>query len=86
MSYSILTLLTRNLHDVFGENDLRVGARRLRRSSMKIACSTIPWEAFTEAATRSIESRARSRRLSLTFDISQWRSPRKWEMSGGSNG
>ena len=33
--------------------------------------STIPWEASTEAATRSIESQARSRLLTLTFDISQ---------------
>jgi hypothetical protein len=27
MSFSIATLLIRNLHDVFGENDPRVGAR-----------------------------------------------------------
>jgi hypothetical protein len=40
MSYSISTLLTRNLHDVFGENDPRVGARPSTRSSPKIACST----------------------------------------------
>jgi hypothetical protein len=67
MSHSISTLLTRNLHDVFGENDPRVGARRLRRSSPKIACSTIPWEASPEAATRSIESRVWSGPLTLTF-------------------
>ena len=42
MSYSISTLLTRNLHDVFGEND-----PALRRAA------------------------ARSRLLTLTFDISQ---------------
>ena len=71
MSYSISTLLTRNLHDVFGENDPRVGARRLTKSSPMIACSTIPREASTEAATRSIESRVPPRLLTLTFDISQ---------------
>jgi hypothetical protein len=71
MSYSISTLLTRNLHDVFGENVRRVGARRLAKSTPMIACSTIPREASAEAATRSIESRERSRLLTLTFDISQ---------------
>src|SRR5437660_1198644 len=50
---------------------VRVVARQLTKSSRKIACSTIPREASTEAATRSIESRARSRLLTLTFDISQ---------------
>src|SRR6266436_2327101 len=37
----------------------RVGARQLTKSSRKIACSTIPTEESTEAAMRSIESRAR---------------------------
>src|SRR5258708_14938337 len=36
------------------------------------------------AATRSIASRARSRLLTLTFDISQLRGPRSWAMSGRS--
>ena len=45
MSYSISTLLTRNLHDVFGEND---PARR--RAVIKIAFSTSPG-ASTVAAT-----------------------------------
>jgi hypothetical protein len=84
MSYSISTLLTRNLHDLFGEND---SARR--RAAID--------EIFTEdgvfydpskgvAATRSIASRARSGLLTLTFDISQLPSPRNWAMAGGSNG
>jgi hypothetical protein len=42
MSYSISTLLTRNLHDVFGENDPAVGVLPPTRSSPKIACSTNP--------------------------------------------
>jgi hypothetical protein len=38
------------------------------------------------AATRSIASRAQSRLLTQTFDISQLPSPRNWAMAGGSNG
>jgi hypothetical protein len=76
MSYSISTLLTRNLQDVFGENDPRVGARPSTRSLPKIASSTIPAGAFTVAATRSTASRARSGLLILTFDISQLQRPR----------
>src|SRR5215831_16553155 len=38
------------------------------------------------AATRSIASRARSRLLTLTFDISQLPAPKNWAMAGGSNG
>ena len=81
MSYSIATLLTRNLSDVF-END---PARQSKRSSPKIVRSTNP-EASIMAAMRSIGSRARSRPLTLTFDISQLPSLRKWAMAAGSNG
>src|SRR5882762_8049229 len=63
----------------------RVGARPSTRFSPKIACSTSPG-ASTVAATRSIASRARSRLLTLTFDISQLPGPRNWVMAGGSNG
>ncbi len=88
MASSIATLLTRNLHDVFGEND---PARR--RAAID--------ELFTEDgvfydpsggvyrgrdATRSIASRARSGRRTRTFAISPSPSPRKWAMAGGSNG
>src|SRR4030095_5162897 len=55
------------------------------RSSPKIACSTSP-EAPTVAATRSIGSLARSRRLTLTFGISPLHRQRNWAMAGGSNG
>ena len=82
---SISTLLTRNLHDVFGENE-PARRRRLTRSSPKIACSTIPWEASTAAVTRSIELRARSGLLTLTSDISPKPNQRKWAIAGGSNG
>jgi hypothetical protein len=86
MSYSISTLLSRNLHDVFGENGPSVGAQPSARSLPKIACSTIPAKACTVAATRSIASRARSGLLTPTFDISQLQNPRNWAMAGGSNG
>ena len=85
MSFSISTLLIRNLHDVFGENDPARRARPSTRSSPKIACSTSPG-ASTVAATRSIASRARSRLLTLTFAISQLPGPRNWVMAGGFNG
>src|SRR2546426_4289754 len=63
----------------------RVGARPSTRSSPKMPCSTSPG-ASTMAATRSIASQARSRLLTLTFDISQLPGPRNWAMAGGSNG
>jgi schlafen family protein len=61
-----------------------VGARPSARSSPKIVCSTSP-TASTVAGARSIASRARSRRLTLTLDISQWPRPRNWAMAGASN-
>ncbi len=65
MSYSISTLLTRNLHDP---------ARRRAAIDEIFTEDCVfydPKGGSTEAATRSIESRARSRLLTLTFDISQ---------------
>ena len=85
MSYSISTLLTRNLHDVFGENDPARRRAVIDEISPKIAFSTSPG-ASTVAATRSIASQGRSGLLILTFDISQLPSPRHWAMVGGSNG
>jgi hypothetical protein len=66
MSYSISTLLTRNLHGVFGEND---PARRRAAIDEIFTEDCVFYEprAFTVAATRSITSRARSRLLTLTF-------------------
>ena len=86
MPHSISTLLIRNLNDVFGENDPRAGAPPSTRSSRKIACSRIPWDAFTEATTRSIALRARSGLLTLTFNISQSENPRNWATPDGSSG
>ena len=86
MSYSISTLLTRNLRDVFGENDPARRRAAIDELYTEEACSTIQERASTVAATRSIASQARSGPLTLTFDISQLPSPRNWAMAGGSNG
>src|SRR5438034_9712629 len=63
----------------------RVDARPSTRSSSKIACSTSP-KASTVAATRSIGSRAPSRLLTLTFNISQLQNPRNWATPAGLDG
>ena len=86
MSYSISTLLTRNLHDVFGENDPARRRAAIDEIFTEDCVFYDPSRASTVAATRSIASRARSRLLTLTFDISQLPSPRNWAMAGGSNG
>ena len=86
MSYSISTLLTRNLHDVFGENDPARRRAAIDEIWTEDGVFYDPKRASTVAATRSIASRARSRLLTLTFDISQLPNPRNWAMAGGSNG
>jgi hypothetical protein len=69
MSYSISTLLVRNLSDVFGEND---PARRRTAIDEIFNEDCVFYEpgASIVAAMRSIASRARSRPLTPTFDIS----------------
>jgi hypothetical protein len=64
----------------------RVGARPSTRSGPKMACSTTPKRASTVAGTRSIASRAPSRLLTLTFNISRLPNPRSWAMPVGSDG
>jgi hypothetical protein len=85
MCYSISTLLSRNLHDVFGEND---PARRRAAIDEIFTEDCVFYEsrASTMGATRSIASRARSKLLTLTFDISQLVSRRNWTIAAGSNG
>jgi hypothetical protein len=85
MSYSISTLLTRNLHDVFGESD---PARR--RAAID--------EIFTEDCVFYKPSGIRRGRDEIDrvagaikathpgFDISRLPGPRNWAMAGGSNG
>jgi hypothetical protein len=86
MSYSISTLLTRNLQDVFGENDPARRRAVIDEIWTEDGVFYDPKQASTVAATRSIASRARSGLLTLTFNISQLPSPRNWAMPGGSNG
>ena len=86
MSYSISTLLTRNLHDVFGENDSARRRAAIDEIYTEDCVFYDPTKGVYRAATRSIASRARSRLLTLTFAISPLPSPRKWAMAGGSNG
>jgi hypothetical protein len=71
MPHSISTLLTRNLHDVFGENN---PARRRAAIDEIFTEDGVFYDssgASTVAATRLIALRARSGLLILTFNISQ---------------
>jgi hypothetical protein len=60
-----------NLHDVFDENDPTRRRAAIDEIFTEDCVFYDPKGASTRAATRSIESRARSRLLGLTFDISQ---------------
>jgi hypothetical protein len=86
MPYSISTLLTRNLHDVFGEND------PLRR---RAAIDEIFTEdcVFYDPSGRAYSGRDEIDRVAGAikathpdFNISQLPCPRNWAMAGGSNG
>ena len=86
---SISILLTRNLQDVFGENDPGgVGGPPSTKSTAKMECSTILPEAEPHRGRDEIgiASRARSGQLTLTFGISQLPNLRNWAMAGGSSG
>ena len=83
---SISTLLTRNLQDVFGENDPARRRAAIDEIFTEDGVFYDPTSGPTVAATRSIASRARSGQLTLTFSISQLPSPRNWAMAGGSSG
>ena len=85
MSYSISTLLTRNLDDVFGENDPSRRRAAIDEIWQEDGVFYDP-KASTVAATRSIASRAQSGSLTLTFDTSRSPIPRNWAMAGESNG
>jgi len=69
MSNSISNLLIRNLRDVFGENDPARRRAAIDELWAEDGVFSIPARALFGAATRSIASRARSRRLILTFGI-----------------
>jgi hypothetical protein len=78
MPISISTLLTRNLSDVFGEND---PVRRRAAIDELYAEDVVFYD-----PTRSTASPERSRQLTLTFNISLLLSRRNWAMPDGSHG
>ena len=87
MSYSISTLLTRNLQEVFGEND---PARR-RAAVQELYTEDGVFYDPSKGVYRGRDeidraSRARSGLPTLTFGISQLPSPRKRATAGGSHG
>ena len=86
MSFSITTLLTRNLHDVFGENNPVRRRAAIDEIFTKDCVFYEPSGRVTMGATRSIASRARSGLLTQTSDISQLASPRNRAMPGESDG
>jgi hypothetical protein len=70
MSYSISSLLTRNLNDVFGENDPTRRRAAIDEMFTEDCVFYDPAGGVYRAPTISIESRARSGPLTLTSDIS----------------
>jgi hypothetical protein len=86
MSYSISTLLTRNLQDVFGENDPARRRAAIDEIFTEDCVFYDPARVVYRGRDEIDRARARSRRLTLTFDISRLASPRNWAMAGGSNG
>ena len=77
MPNSISNLLIRNLRDVFGENDPTRRRAAIDEIFTEDSVFYDPKAAPIVDATRSIASRAPSRLLILTFDISQLPSLRK---------
>jgi len=86
MPNSISNLLIRNLRDVFGENDPTRRRAAIDEIFTEDSVFYDPKAAPIVDATRSIASRAPSRLLILTFDISQLPSPRSWAVPGGYDG
>jgi hypothetical protein len=69
MPYSISTLLTRNLQDVFGENDPARRRAAIDEIFTEDCVFYEPGGVSTVAATRSIAWRVRSKLPTLTFNI-----------------
>src|SRR5437762_9529997 len=86
MSYSVSTLLIRNLRDVFGENDPARRRAAIDEIYTEIAFSTTPARESIVAVTKSTASRARSKLLTLNSDISQLPSPQNRATAGWSAG
>ena len=86
MSHSISTLLTRNLHDVFGENDPARRRATIDEIFTEDCVFYDPGRGVYRGRDEIDRVQARSGLLILTFDISQSRNPRNWAMAGGSSG
>lgn len=85
MSYSISTLLTRNLHDVFGEND---PARRRAAIDEIFTEDGVFYEPRGVYRGRDEIDRVAGeiKATHPDFDISRLPNPRNWATAGGSNG
>jgi hypothetical protein len=86
MSYSISTLLTRNLQEVFGENDPARRRAAVDELYLEDGVFYDPSKGVYRGRDEIDRTRARSEPLILNFDISQLTSLRKWAMAGGSDG
>jgi len=84
MSYSISTLLTRNLHDVFGEKRPRPSAPAIDEIFTEDCVFYEPRGVY-RGPTRSIASR-RDQSTHPDFRYQQLPGPRNWAMAGGSMG
>ena len=86
MSYSISTLLTRNLYDVFGEND---PARRRAAIDEIFTDDCVFYDPMGGVYRRCDEIHRIAGTLRASHpdsDISRQPSRRKWATAGGSNG
>jgi len=86
MSCSISTLLTRNLQEVFGENDPARRRAAVQELYTEDGVFYDPSKGVYRGRDEMTASRARSGLPTLTFGISQLPSPRKRATAGGSDG
>ena len=86
MSFSIATFLTRNLQDVFGENDPARRRAAINEIFTEDCVFYNPNGGVYRGRDEIDRIAARSRALILTFDTSRLPSPRNWAMAGASNG
>jgi hypothetical protein len=86
MSYSISTLLTRNLHDVFGENDPARRRAAIDEIYTEDGVFYDPSKGVYRGRDEIDRVAGAIRAAHPDFDISQSRNPRSWVMAGGSSG
>ena len=86
MSYSISTLLTRNLHEVFGEHDPARRRAAINELWTEDGVFYDPSKGVYRGRDAIDRVAGAIKATPRTFAISQLPSPRKWAMAGGSNG